>query len=54
LQDQPVPRARERGTAINDPHALRSPIEGVGAIPLAPDDPELDNLQRVLEHLLDH
>jgi uncharacterized protein len=44
--------ARERGTAIDDPHALRSPIEGVGAIPLAPDAPELDNLQRVLEHLL--
>jgi predicted component of viral defense system (DUF524 family) len=47
-------RVHQAAPAINDPTALHPPLEGVGAIPLAPDEPELDNLQRVLEHLLDH
>jgi hypothetical protein len=56
----PLPRnsfrffdAQGSGTSITDPSTFRHPIEGVGAIPLAPDEPKLDDLQRVLEHLLD-
>jgi hypothetical protein len=45
--------AHQSGSSITDPNTLRLPIEGVGAIPLAPDESDLDHLKRVLEHLLD-
>jgi predicted component of viral defense system (DUF524 family) len=44
--------AQGSGTSINDPSALRLPIEGVGAIPLAPDGAGGHELARVLERLL--